>query len=84
MTQYRKTLGVCLVAMFGLWGCARGPSSQTSNSGNERFKALEVKITKLEEDLKASLASKERCQNLREVEEVGNQLQQEIARCSLS
>jgi chromosome segregation ATPase len=43
---------VVVVAVLGLWGCARGPGSHSSGQA-ERVRALEGKCVKLEEDYKA-------------------------------
>jgi chromosome segregation ATPase len=72
MTQYHKALGVCLVTMFGLWGCSRGPA--TSNANNDKIKALETKTAKLDEELKAAR------QKLADAEEMHARLQQDIDR----
>jgi hypothetical protein len=81
MTRYHKSLGVCLVAMFGMWGCAKGPVSTTSSNVNhEKIKALEVRANKLDEDLKAAVAAKDELQaNLRDAAQFENELHQEIA-----
>ncbi|MCE9532593.1 MAG: hypothetical protein K8T89_15960 [Planctomycetes bacterium] len=61
MTRYHKALGIFLVSIFGLWGCARGPvtTSASSTANNEKVKTLETRTAKLEEDLKYALATKE-------------------------
>src|SRR5437762_12946834 len=51
MTRYHKALGVFLVSLFGVWGCARG-SATNGTAGNDKIKALEAKTAKLEDDLK--------------------------------
>lgn len=80
MTRYHKALGVFLVTLFGLWGCARTPASN-ANATNDRIKALEAKTAKLEEDLKAALALKDQFRRkLTEAEDAQNQLQHEIER----
>lgn len=81
MTRYHKALGVFLVTLFGIWGCARGPATSGANAGNDRIKALEAKTAKLEEDLKNTLALKEQFRKkLSEAEDAHNQQQHEIER----
>lgn len=83
MTPCNKTLCLLLVAVFGLWGCARNPSSQ-SGSDNDKLKALEAKTAKLEEDLKSAIASKEQLRKkLAECQDVQAQLQQEVERLQI-
>lgn len=48
MTRGGKSLSVMLVAMLGLWGCARGPVGQA-----ERIRSLETKCSKLEDDYRS-------------------------------
>ncbi len=79
MTRYHKALGVFLVTLFGLWGCARGPA--TSSNTTDRIKALEAKTAKLEEDLKAALALNNQLRKkLSDSEDAQTQLQNEIGR----
>ena len=79
MTQYHKALGVCLVTMFGVWGCARGPASNSAD--HDKAKALETKAAKLDEDLKSTVAAKEQLRKkIGELEEAQAQLQQEVDR----
>lgn len=81
MTRYHKALGVFLVTMFGIWGCSRGPATSGGNATNDRIKALEAKTTKLEEDLKATVAMKDQLRKkLSDSEDAQNQLQHEIER----
>ena len=80
MSRHRKAIGVFLVAMFGLWGCARGPSA-TTNANNDKIKALEVKGAKLEEDLKSTLAAKDQLRKkLGDAEDAQAQMQKQIDR----
>jgi predicted nuclease with TOPRIM domain len=81
MTRYHKALGVFLVTLFGIWGCARGPATSGANATNDRIKALEAKTAKLEEDLKSALALKDQLRKkLSETEDAQNQQQREIER----
>ena len=80
MTRYHKAVGVFLVTVFGLWGCARGPATN-GNTSNDKVRALEAKTAKLEEDLKNALASKDQLRKkLSDSEDAQNQLQHEIER----
>lgn len=81
MTRYHKTLGFVMVTMFGLWGCARGPASQTSNASNDKIRALEAKSAKLEEDLKTAQTAKDQLrQKLSDAQDIQTQQQKEIER----
>jgi chromosome segregation ATPase len=57
MTRANKTLAILLVAVLGLWGCAKDPSG--GNAALERVKALEAKNAKLEDDYRALNAARE-------------------------
>jgi TolA-binding protein len=81
MTQYHKALGMFLVTMFGLWGCARGPADGSGQATNDRLKALEAKTAKLEEDLKTALAAKDQLRKkLGEAQDAQTLSQQEVDR----
>jgi septal ring factor EnvC (AmiA/AmiB activator) len=56
MTRANKALSVSLVALLGLWGCAR-PAGYSSQM--ERLKSLEVKCGKLEEDYRAVASARD-------------------------
>src|SRR5262245_52761764 len=51
MTRGSKVLSVMLVAILGLWGCARGPVGQSASA--DRIHSLETKCTKLEDDYRS-------------------------------
>src|SRR5260370_34215417 len=51
MTRARKALAILVVSTLGLWGCAKGPAG---SSAQERLKALESKVNKLQKDLTAA------------------------------
>jgi hypothetical protein len=53
MNRTNKALVMIVVASLGLWGCARGPGNGAVTM--ERIKALEAKISKLEDDFHASV-----------------------------
>jgi chromosome segregation ATPase len=78
MTRSHKALGVFLVTMFGLWGCARGPAAQTGASA-DKVKALEAKVAKLEDDLKSATAAKDVLKKkVADAQDAQAQLQQEF------
>jgi septal ring factor EnvC (AmiA/AmiB activator) len=79
MSRANKAVIVAVVATFGLWGCARGPST-VGAAGAERIKALEVKIAKMEEDFRAAAAARDNFrQRLAGVEQQRAALEQEVA-----
>lgn len=83
MTRYHKALGVFLVSLFGIWGCARGSATNGGAASNDKIKALEAKTAKLEDDLKNSVALKDQIRKkLSDSEDAQAQLQQEIERLS--
>jgi septal ring factor EnvC (AmiA/AmiB activator) len=55
MTRAHKALAILVVSTLGLWGCAKGPGG----SGQERIKALEAKVSRLEGDLKVGESARE-------------------------
>jgi multidrug efflux pump subunit AcrA (membrane-fusion protein) len=55
MTRSHKVLGFLLVAVFGIYGCAKGP---TGVPAGDRA-GLEAKVQRLEEDVKAAAAARE-------------------------
>ena len=73
MSRANKALVVLVVASLGLWGCARGPGNGSVSL--ERIKALETKISKLEDDFRASVAVRDQLRKkLASVEEERGQL----------
>jgi predicted nucleic acid-binding Zn-ribbon protein len=58
MTRGSKALIVLLVAVLGVWGCAKGPANQSSAQA-ERIKALEAKCAKLEEDYRSAATARD-------------------------
>jgi outer membrane murein-binding lipoprotein Lpp len=54
MTRSHKVLGFILVAVFGVYGCAKGPTSAAGDRAG-----LEAKVQRLEEDVKAAAAARE-------------------------
>lgn len=55
MTRSHKVLGFLLVAMLGIYGCARGPAA---GSAGDRA-GLEAKVQRLEEDFRAAAAARD-------------------------
>ena len=55
MTRSHKVLGFLLVAMLGLYGCARGPAA---GPAGDRA-GLEAKVQRLEEDFRAAAAARD-------------------------
>src|SRR6516164_7963128 len=51
MSRGGKVLGVMLIVLLGLWGCARGPASHATQA--ERIHHLEAKCSKLEDDYRS-------------------------------
>jgi chromosome segregation ATPase len=77
MTRADKAVLIALAAALGVWGCARGPSGNVSA---EKAKALEQKVSKLEEDFRAAAATRDQVrQRLTAVEEQRNQFEKEVA-----
>jgi chromosome segregation ATPase len=75
MTRGGKALSVTLVLFLGLWGCARGPSSQA-----ERLRSLETKCLKLENDYRSVAAARDQARKqLAALEAEREQLQKELA-----
>ena len=71
MNCKRRVVWVAVVAAVGLWGCARGPAGGVG--GAER-KALEAKIGKLEEDVRAIATARDQARKKL------TELQQEVVR----
>jgi TolA-binding protein len=57
MSRAKKILLVVVVAALGAWGCARGPAGNGASA--ERLKSVEGKYTKLQEENKAVVASRD-------------------------
>jgi chromosome segregation ATPase len=75
MARANKALVVLVVAALGLWGCSQRPAP----NGLERIKALEGKISKLEDDYKAVAVARDQARKkLAEAEEQRLKLQQDF------
>src|SRR5438045_9719689 len=73
MNRVSHALAVLFVALFGVWGCAQGPSAAAQA---ERIKALEAKINRLEADFRTAAAARDQVrQQLAEAEEHLQKLQ---------
>ena len=55
MTRSAKVMGFLLVAVVGLWGCAKGPDSANTAKNT----SLEAKAQRLEEDFRAAAAARD-------------------------
>src|SRR5262245_23865183 len=83
MIQLSKVFGVLLVAVLGLWGCSRGPSSSPTDAG--RLKSLEDKNARLEEDYRSASASRDQLRKrLGTTEQTVAQLQQEVEKLRIA
>lgn len=60
MRRVYRPLFLCLITVFGVWGCSRGPANSPGSS--DRVKSLEEKSTRLEEDLRATSLSRDQYQ----------------------
>ncbi len=75
MTRANKALVLLVVAALGLWGCAQRPTP----SGLERIKALEARLSKMEDDYKAVSSARDQARKkLAESEEQRTRLQQDL------
>ena len=76
MNQAGKAMVVFAIAAMGLWGCAQGPAGGASA---ERLSALEAKVTKLEEDFRGAVASRDQLRKkLTAAEEEKSQLAKQV------
>ena len=57
MNQAGKAMVVFAIAAMGLWGCAQGPAGGGASA--ERLRALEAKVTKLEDDFRGAVAARD-------------------------
>src|SRR2546421_483898 len=82
MTGFNKGLIIAVVACVGLWGCARGPSG--GSAAAERIKALEFKVSKLEDDFRAAAAARDTLRSrLAAAEDERTRLENEVAQLKL-
>ncbi len=77
MSRGNKALIVLVVASLGVWGCAQGPANGSASA--ERIRALETKLTKLEDDFRATVAVREQLRKkLATAEQQCSQCRQQI------
>jgi uncharacterized coiled-coil DUF342 family protein len=78
MTRGGKAFSVMLVALLGLWGCARGPVNQSAQA--ERIRTLETKCSKLEDDYRAVAGARDQARKqVAALESERVRLQKELA-----
>jgi hypothetical protein len=76
MTRSHKVLGFLLVALLGIYGCARGPAA---GSADGRAAAAEARVQRLEEDFRAAAAARDTFrQRVIAAEEKQSQLQKQL------
>jgi chromosome segregation ATPase len=76
MNHAGKAMVVFVIAAMGLWGCAQGPAGGPSA---ERMRALEAKVTKLEEDFRGAVAARDQIRKkLTTTEEEKGQLAKQV------
>lgn len=79
MTRGGKVLSVMLVALLGLWGCARGPVGQSATQA-ERLHAMESKCNKLEDDYRSVAGARDQARKqVAALEAERAKLQKELA-----
>ena len=72
---------VFAIAAMGLWGCAQGPAGGPSA---ERMRALEAKVTKLEEDFRGAVAARDQLRKkLSATEDEKGQLAKQVDQLTL-
>ncbi|HEX4613925.1 MAG TPA: hypothetical protein VH092_37435 [Urbifossiella sp.] len=77
MTRSHKVLGFLLVAIFGIYGCARTPT------GGGDARTAEVKVQRLEEDFRAAATARDTYrQRLAQAEERQADLQRQLDRAT--
>jgi len=77
MTRGGKVLSVMLVALLGLWGCAKGPANP---SAQDRLHTLEAKCSKLEDDYRSVANARDQARKqLAALEAERTRLRQELA-----
>ncbi|MHB1423261.1 MAG: hypothetical protein ACYC3I_08715 [Gemmataceae bacterium] len=78
MTRGGKMLSVMLVAILGLWGCARQPVGNTAQT--ERIHSLESKCLKLENDYRSVAGARDQARKqAATLEAERTRLQKELA-----
>jgi septal ring factor EnvC (AmiA/AmiB activator) len=59
MSRSRQAVGICIVALFGIWGCSRTPSADGNAATAEKLKAVETKLARLEDDFRAAASARD-------------------------
>ena len=59
MSRSHQVVGVLIVSVFGLWGCSRAPSADSSAATAEKLKAVETKLARLEDDFRAAASARD-------------------------
>jgi chromosome segregation ATPase len=81
MNQAGKAAVIFFIAAMGLWGCAQGPGGGPSA---ERMRALEAKVTKLEDDFRGAVAARDQLRKkLTATEEDKAQLTKQVDQLTL-
>ena len=57
MSRANKGLVILMIATLGLWGCAKGTGPEPTAA--EQIKALEAKVSRIEEDLRAAAQARD-------------------------
>jgi chromosome segregation ATPase len=57
MSPQKKVMILLVIGLLGAWGCAQGPTNGSASA--ERLRALEAKISRLEDDFKSAVAVRE-------------------------
>ncbi len=77
MSRSRQAIAVFLIALFGLWGCAKAPTDTGISA--EKLKAVETKLAKLEDDFRAAASARDQFRKkLTQAEETQVTLQVQI------
>jgi septal ring factor EnvC (AmiA/AmiB activator) len=71
MNRTTRAATILFVSMFGLWGCAQGP---TATAQAERIKSLETKTSRLEADYRATASTRDQLK--RQLDQATEQLKQ--------
>jgi septal ring factor EnvC (AmiA/AmiB activator) len=81
MSRSRQAVGVCIVALFGIWGCTRAPSPEGNAATAEKLKAVETKLARLEDDFRAAASARDQLsKKLIAAEEARTALQGQVER----
>jgi hypothetical protein len=60
MSRSRHAVGVLVIAVFGVWGCSRAPSTDSGSAATaEKLKAVETKLARLEDDFRATASARD-------------------------